>query len=132
MANSLPTLSMDGNVSDPILKADRLLAYFFTSDAHQSNSFQGSIASLPYIIKECANNPQEVASMATSVLNNLFDSYYDSVNCDIETDNIVSANGKLSVNLIVKLSFTQANQSYNLARIAEVIDSKLSRVAEVI
>lgn len=132
MANSLPTLSMDGNISDPIQKADRLLAYFFTSDAHQSNAWQGSIASLPYIIKECANNPHEVATMATSVLNQLFDNYYDSVNCDIETSKLDSLNGKLSLDLVVRLSFTQAGQVYNLARIAEVIDNKLSRVAEVV
>lgn len=134
MAESLPTLSLDGMVHDPLQKADRLLAYFFSSDAHQSNAFYGSIYSLPYILQQNANNPTDVASAASSALNALFDKYYDTVDCNVETQaasNVMSGN-RASMNLNVRLNFTQGGKSYNLARIAEIVDSKLSKVAEVI
>ena len=131
---NLVTLSLDGSINDPVQKADRLLSYFFVNDEHQSNNQLGSIASLPGIIKHCANKPDLVANEIQSVLQQYYSQYFDNVNCVVETaPNAISnrAGNDLTVNLNVNLTFKQGGQNYNLNRIASIVNSKLTGIAEV-
>lgn len=131
---NLVTLSLDGTITDPVQKADRLLSYFFVNDQHQSNNQLGYIASLPGIIKDSANKPERASGEIQSALSELFSRYYEGVNCDVSVDEssnkIVSGNDK-AVNLLVNLTFKQNGQTYNLARIAKIVNSKLAGIAEV-
>lgn len=131
---NLVTLSLDGIIRDPIQKADRLLAYFFANDKHQSNNQLGMIATLPGIIQECGNKPELVSSAVQSELDNLYSNYYDAVNCEVtakEPDNVYQSGNDLSCDLEVRLTFKQNGQTYNLAKIASIVNSKLVKVAEV-
>lgn len=131
---NLVTLSLDGTITDPVQKADRLLAYFFVNDHHQSNNQLGRIASLPGIIKESANKPTQASGEIQSSLSDFFSRYYDGVNCDVSvedgTDQRTAGNDK-ALNLLVNLTFKQNGQTYNLARIAKIVNSKLTGIAEV-
>lgn len=132
---NLVTLSLDGTISDPVQKADRLLSYFFVNDHHQSNNQLGYIASLPGIIKDAANKPDRATGEIQSALYQLFSRYYESVNCDVTVQdpsgNHITGND-MAVNLLVNLTFKQNGQTYNLGRIAKIVNSKIAGVAEVV
>lgn len=131
---NLITLSLDGVIRDPMQKADRLLSYFFVNDMHQSNNQYGLIASLPGILKESGNKPEIAASSIQNALYELFYNYYDSVNCDVvakSPDNVLQTGNDMSCDLEVNMSFKQNGKTYQLAKIATVVNSKLVKVAEV-
>lgn len=131
---NLPTLSLDGILRDPLQKADRLIAYFFVNDMHQSNNQFGQIATLPGIIQQCGNKPDLVAAEVRTTLETLFSDYYDAVNATVDVKDpteLTIAGNDLSCDLEVRLSFRQNGQVYNLAKIASIVNSKLAKVAEV-
>lgn len=130
----LVTLSIDGIIRDPVQKADRLLAYFFVNDYHQSNNQLGLIATLPGIIQERGNRPDLVAQSIQTTLDSLFSNYYDSVTCNVTVKNsteTTQTGNDLNCDLQVRLTFRQGGKAYELAKIASIVNSKLSQVAEV-
>lgn len=124
MAVQVPSLSASGWVGNISEKLDKLIGYFFVSEFSQSHLYRGNIASLPYIIKQCAENQSLLLSETTKVLTNLLKSYFDRVQVDVTvTNEDVNKPGELS--LIVDAKVVQDGVTYSVGKELQIINAKV-------
>ncbi|MND14827.1 hypothetical protein D3C81_193540 [compost metagenome] len=124
MAVQVPSLSASGWVGNISEKCDKLIGYFFVSDFSQSLLYNGHIASLPYIIKECAENASLLRSETTKQLTNLLTPYFDSVQVDVQVLNDDPKDpGK--INLRVDATVTQDGTIYSVGKEIQTINAKV-------
>lgn len=83
MANEVPTLSLQGWLASPAEKIDRLLMYYFTTHASQTNVFSGSLASLTYQVQQYGHRPEQLREEMIDTLREFLQPYYESVNVDV-------------------------------------------------
>lgn len=124
MAVQVPSLSASGWVGNISEKLDKLIGYFFISDFSQSQLYNGSIASLPYIIKTCAEDRSRLRSTTNKTLTNLLRPYFDSVQIDVQVLNDDPTDpGK--VNLRVDATVTQDGTIYSVGKEIQTINGKV-------
>lgn len=82
MTSAVPTLTMDGFVTNKNLMVAKLWSYYLTSDHSQSTTFGGLVQSLKYDLFS-----SEIDSMLTSniekSLEELYGNYFDKVKADV-------------------------------------------------
>lgn len=82
MTSSVPTLTMDGFVTNKNLMVAKLWAYYLTSDHSQSTTFSGYVQSLKYDLLS-----SDIDSMLTknieSSLEELYGNYFDKAKADV-------------------------------------------------
>lgn len=82
MTSSVPTLTMDGFVTNKNLMVAKLWAYYLTSDHSQSTTFSGCVQSLKYDLLS-----SDIDSMLTknieSSLEELYGNYFDKAKADV-------------------------------------------------
>lgn len=129
MAVQVPSLSASGWVGNISEKLDKLVGYFFVSDYSQSHLYRGSIASLPYIIKECAENQSLLISQTTKNLTNLLRPYFDRVQVDV-TVTVEDPNKPGELNLNVDAQVGQDGVTYSVGKQLQIINSKVVAIFE--
>jgi hypothetical protein len=129
MAVQVPSLSASGWVGNISEKLDKLVGYFFVSDYSQSHLYKGSIASLPNIIKECAENQSLLISQTTKVLTNLLRPYFDRVQVDV-TVTVEDPNKPNDINLNVDAQVGQDGVTYSVGKQLQIINSKVVAIFE--
>lgn len=129
MSMKLPTLSSAGFVDDPSVKLDRILSYFFIADHSQSNQHAGRVASLPYLIKNHAHDPDALIDRIQTALSGLLSSYFDTVSVSVSLEDIMLREPKY--NIILEGSVSQDNTQYSLSRLLTISNNTLLRVAEL-
>lgn len=130
----LATLDQDGNIDSPSEIADRLMAYFYSSDFSQSTASYGDIISLPAIIQKNSNNPDQVTSDISSALTTLFTPFYDSVNFDVNydiSDEVDDTSVRSRYNIKVYGTMSKDGVDYNLANLLAITNNQLSKVSEI-
>jgi len=131
MSVALPSLDTAGWVTDVGEKAERLLAYFLTSDHSQSNAFVGLVQSLPYIIQSYIGNFLFLRGEIERSLNALYRDYFDgcSITVTIEpiVQNGVESESEYSITLAVTV--TEAGRNHSLGRILSVNNKVINRVS---
>lgn len=82
MTSSVPTLTMDGFVTNKNLMVAKLWAYYLTSDHSQSTTFSGDVQSLKYDLLS-----SDIDSMLTknieASLEELYGNYFDKAKADV-------------------------------------------------
>lgn len=127
----VPSLSTKGFLKDPYEKADQLSADFFQNQASQSNFYKGEIASLSFLLNQYSNDQGGLVKATQSTLTNLFVRYFDTVTVNVTA--VTPANKQDGrFDLQVELTFMQNGVTYNLGKLAEIVDSKLSKVIGLI
>ena len=114
----VPTLTIDGFVSNRNLIMTKLFEYFLASDANQSTMFYGKICSLKNIIKQ-EGTPSKIESRIASDLKALYLNFFTSV--DVLTEivddqsNGPSAPKKLSI-IKIDISASYKDKMYTLSQ----------------
>lgn len=80
---TVPTLTTDGWVTNKNLQLVKIFEYFLASDYSQSNTFNGMIASLKYIIT-MNHTVDETTEAIERTLTKLYASYYDTVSIIVD------------------------------------------------
>lgn len=124
---AVPTLSSSGFVVQVAEKADRLLSYFFTSEASQSELYNGSIASLPDLIQKFNDQTTELVKATESLLSAYFSRHFDNVNV-IASTNYPQPGDESRTNLTIRVTFVDKGQPYDLGRIVNIVDSKIAKI----
>jgi hypothetical protein len=124
MAVQVPSLSASGWVGNISEKLDKLISYFFLSDFSQSHLYQGQIASLPNLIKECADNRQLLRSETKRVVMNFINPYFDTIQVDVTITAVDDTNPD-NINLRVDATVTQDATIYSVGKEIQVINSKV-------
>lgn len=125
-----PALSEDGWVRDPLAVADYLFSDFLLSDYSQSETTQGKIASLPYIIQ----NYQENLDMMKMAINTTLTAYYGRYFTDIvvEVEDVPNLVNPAKLQLSIYLSFVDENgMRHTLAKAMDIMESKIMKVTTI-
>lgn len=130
MGATLPTLSSSGFVDDIAEKADRLTAYYFVSEASQSNLFLGNITSLTSQVQIHGHDENQLVQAIEGDLSRYFGPFFDLV--DVTATAAVpdpAEPGRL--NLRVGVIVTEGGQQYSLGRLITVVNSKISKIVDI-
>lgn len=129
MSVDLPTLSSGGFISDPAVKLEKLIAYFFIADYSQSNQHKDRVASLPYLIKAHGNTPNILAERIQSSLEIMLGAYFESTHVEVYEEDPLSSDPKY--NIILEGTVTHGGKRYDISRLLTVANSTLSSVSEL-
>lgn len=124
MAVQVPSLSASGWVGNIAEKLDKLISYFFLSDFSQSHLYQGQVASLPNLIKECADNRSLLRTETKRVVTNFINPYFDTIQVDVTITAVDDTNPD-NINLRVDATVTQDAVIYSVGKEIQVINSKV-------
>ena len=130
MGNVLPTLSSSGFVSGIAEKADRLMSYYFASEASQSNLYRGEITSLPKQIQLLGNDEAALSTRIRTELERLFGNYFDGVEVNVNTD-IPNAADPNRINVTVSATLIEGGQQYSLGRLINVVNSRIAKIIDI-
>ena len=119
----IPYPSIDrGFLYDPGDKLDCILSDFFESENAQSYLFRGSIFSLPFILQQTPDNPDEVTNRIERDLRALLLKYFD--DCFVETG-IIPSESQTKFDIKMVLNVTQEGSTISLRGLLNINGSKL-------
>lgn len=117
MGNSVLSLSRKGILTDPGDKADRLMAYYISSDRSQSFLYNGQVLSFQGSIQAIGNNNAlALQTRITQDLNTLFGSAFDAVNAVVEVST-PATDGTYRYNIAMSVQFTENGVNYQLPQL---------------
>lgn len=130
MSVQLPTLSASGWVSNIPEKLDRLIGYFIMSDHSQSHLFAGSIASLPHLIQNNAEDDSALIRETSSVLTALLGSYFDSAEVNVDLTHPTDEDPNRQ-NLRIDATVTQDGVRHSVGREIALVNSKVVDIFKI-
>lgn len=74
----VPSLSENGWVNDPLLKADYLLGHFFASDYSQSTVYAGNVSSMAWVIFKTQGKVKDTVRLLSDTLSTYLGRYFES------------------------------------------------------
>ena len=129
----VPTLSPEGWVSDPRIKANKLMAYFLVADYSQSNDFLGQVRSLAYYIQKDAKDFFSLKDDLILALRELFGRHYDQIEVGVNiltSENTPTINAS-RFNIDISIIVTDKGTRHSLGRLLEVVDTKFTILKEL-
>lgn len=117
----IPSLTVDGNITNKDLQMKKLFQYFLASDYSQSNQFYGKIASLKYILATYTDSA-DISLEIKKALNSLYTDFFDSVSVTVSIQNTTTT-GITVYN--INISCIYDSTTYELA---QSIDSSLAKI----
>ncbi len=124
----LPTMSTDGWVDSPTVKADRLFAHFLVSEYSQTALYAGNVSSLPYLIQKNKEAPLSTANDIKTTLEVYFSRYYDQVEVECSWIDVEPDGGKAEIQIYASL-IDSDGISISLGKAVSIVDSKVQKVA---
>lgn len=128
----VPLLSLDssGLIFGPEEIGNRLLAYFFASNFSQSNSSQGSVKSLPWILQHWGSNQIELRGHIKSSLESLFKNYFNEVDFDVSFKQI-SENNDAHYAIVLSGTMASGGRAYSIDKMVTVTNKMLDTIQQV-
>lgn len=126
----VPSLSEDGWITDPLKKADQLLAHFLSSDYSQTAIYLGRVASFSAVIQETQDDFTKFMQALETVLQSYYSAYFTSV--QVEVLDVTKASTPSKGEISIYVGFTADDgQSYTLAKSIELLDSKANKIINI-
>lgn len=130
MTIKVPTLSTSGWVSEIAEKADKLLSYFFVSEASQTNLYKGSITSLPEILKKHGNDEHDLRRVAQSTLQRYFALHFESAEVTVNT-RPTTEEGQYGLELEIDVTVLEAGKQHSLGMLVSTLNSSIMKIANI-
>lgn len=130
MKSSLPTLTMDGFVTNKRLIFYKCWEYFLVNQYSQSNTFYGSIASLTYLLAAKVD-PDGKAESIEIALRDMYLRYFDKVNIDVSIDDD-DATSTQFVKIAITCSDNESDTKYYLAKEIENKNGEIMKLDELL
>lgn len=121
---SIPSLDMTGWVEGIAQSADKLFAYFLTSDKSQSNIYQ--VHSFPFLIQKFTDRPRELEEGVQSALRALYSLYFDDVSVTVKVVPYKEDDSKLDVR--INMTIRSGEYQYSLGRLISSVNKAISSV----
>lgn len=119
----LSTASSNGILVSIDQIADRLMAYFFTNNASQSNIYQGSVYSLQSLVMRYKSDPGQMCRQMQLAMTTMLQNHFESVEAIVEFEEVdPGLQGKY--NLRVNVDIVDEGNHYNLGRLLQVYQGK--------
>lgn len=122
----VPDLSVKGWITNPMEKADKLMAHFYAAEHSQSNLFPNDVHSFVYILQKNLNQPTELRFDLEQNLRTYFNKYFLNTVVDVTLTDIPGSASKQNVN--ITMAFESADgQRWDLSNVAEINGSLFER-----
>ena len=109
---TIPSLTVDGFINNKKIQMGKLFEYYLASDYSQSNTFNGQVCSLKYVL--AMNNDTESIKKAIAVdLETLYGSHFDKIESNIL---VVEPEGTGKMNVHIDLIAYHNNETYTLTK----------------
>lgn len=125
MDSCLPTLTLDGFVTNKRMMFYKLWEYFLTSEYSQSNTFYGMICSYKHVLATAisSGNLVEAARSIEGSLTSMYKRYYDNVAVDCQIGEDIETNTQ-----VVKIAVSCSDDSGKTYRLYKEIENKDSKI----
>ena len=127
MSTIVPTLSSVGWVTQLAEKADRLFAYYMTSEFSQSTLCYGHVTSLTYHIQQYGNDAILLKKRVEEDLTQYLSRYFDNLDLEVTT-HLPDPDDPERINLRVSVVVYEKGKSYSLGREILSVKSQVERV----
>lgn len=121
----VPTLSMQGWVTDPAGKLDFALSHFFLSEANQTNLYPGHVYSFPQLVQQCGGEASQLISLLQDALQNYLKSYYSYAQVEVTPDTDLNIDPALRVSVTAKITIGDNGSFGTYNRFFKTENSKL-------
>jgi len=125
----VPSLTLAGWKKEIREKADTLIAYFFYSDASQSNIYLGNITSLPKIIEQYGNEEDTIRSEMEEQMSRYLQRYFDVVEVDVSVNIPENANDN-RMEIICKVVVGENGVKYDLSKLLKTSNGKVIEIID--
>ncbi len=129
---AVPTLSITGWITDPRSMLAQLLADMIVSEKSQSQWYYGEVVSLPAIVQEYGNRPDDFVTALRFNLEKLISTHFASADIDVRWEpmpNETIDNSRYSVHVIITALLNGVR--VNLAENFHITNNIFKRVTEV-
>ena len=118
----VPDLSIKGWITNPLEKADKLIAHFYAAEQSQSNYFRNDVHSFTSILQRNLGNQTGLVSDLTSELTKYFGKYFTNVQVSVRVTDSPGSSSKQNVDM--SISFEDVDgKKYDLSKVIELADS---------
>lgn len=130
MSVKVPTLSSAGWLETVGQKADRLFAYYLTSEFSQSYLYHNNVTSMTYHIQQYGNRPLELQEVVQRELKAMLNSYFDDVELRVAVDEPAQGDPE-RINITIDCKVIQDGVPYSLGRLVKATQSKVIEFMEL-
>lgn len=125
---AIPSLTLDGFITNKSAQMKKLFEYFLASEYSQSNTFQGKISSLQFIL---ANDKDTIATvdLIRTTLISLYKSCFDIVDVVVNYDESDSSS---TVNYSIDITCKHEDMYYSLNKDIREKNSKIDNYDELL
>lgn len=123
------TLSSKGYVRSITDKVDRLMAYFFASDANQDHNFKGEIANLSILLQECGNEVLQFRERLRASLEQYMGRNFDTAVVAVWDDSDTNYSDRINVKFSVMV--TEAGERYDVANQLTLVNGKFEKITQL-
>lgn len=125
MAN-VPDLSVKGWITNPLEKADKMMAHFYAAEFSQSNLFPKDVHSFVYLLQKNLNKPTDLQYGLEEVLTKYFNKYFQNTVVMVTVEDDAGSATKQTVT--ISLTFeTSDGKKFDLTEISSVEGSIFER-----
>lgn len=132
MKSCLPTLTLDGFVTNKRLIFYKVWEYFLSSEYSQSTTFRGMISSLKYILATVdPNDSVEISKKIEDTLNTMYRKYFDNSTVDVLIDEDPETR-TLRINIAIECSDDGDETVYRLYKEVESTNGEIKKYNELL
>lgn len=126
----LPTLGIEGWLSNPQALVEKMFFYYVASYGKQSNMFRGYVYSLLDSVKK-GSDPYEIRNNIVQDLSSLYESHFprEDINVTVTASEVLE---DAIVNLYIDVTLTKDNVKYSLKETLEIKDSNINNYQTVL
>lgn len=129
MTIPVPTLSSSGWVTEISEKADRLMSYFFVSEASQSLVYAGRISSLPEIIQLHGHDELQLEAAMRDVLRTYLERYFTAVDITVKAT-IPGSSDDNRIQISTQITVYENSLNYEVGHLIEVLNSTIQSIVK--
>jgi hypothetical protein len=128
----LPTFSPNGFVTNPLEKADFMLAHFFTTQKSQTQFYKDklNVTSYQSLIAD-ATSDGDLAANLNAYLNTYFATQFDQVQMDCSVAGSDGITDNTSLTITIGCSYVADGVKYTIARAIELLGTQVQRIYNV-
>ena len=123
----VPTLSSVGWVTEVAEKADRLFAYYMTSEYSQSNAYYKEITSLTWHIQQFGSDPSVLKKRIEDDLMTYLSRYFEMVDLEVSTQH-PNPEDPEKINIRISAIVYDQGKRYSLGREIQATKSKVVKI----
>jgi len=125
----VPTMSLDGFVTDENLKIVKIYQYFLTTLKSQSIIYADTTISYDSTIKVNITNTNAVANDLEMSLSELYLRYYTDVDVNVEVTESDKSN---NIGALIDIKIVKDDKSYTLSKSISIVNGKLHNLSNII